>query len=153
MLRRANSLGLTAECPPQHPFNPLLALRACTAFADNGERLKLACALCDAAWRDGLDITLLDNVGTVITDCGLDADWALAMTQDKAVKQTLINATKAAADSGIFGVPTFELDGQIFWGEDRVEGLIRCANGQRIDEDKLAEVLARGAAVQRKKPS
>lgn len=151
VLRRAASLGLHAECPPQHPFNPLLALRVCTAFGNNTQRLQLGCALCDAAWRDGLDITQVDNVRAVLAECGMDADWALEMAQDAAVKQALIVATAAAADSGIFGVPTFQLNGQIFWGEDRVDDLIRFASGQRIDEDKLATVLARGAAAQRKR--
>ena len=78
-----------------------------------------------------------------------------AMTQDTDVKQRLISATQDAVERGIFGVPTFYLDGQIFWGEDRIYDLIHCVNsqhnGQHIDEDKLTEVLARAAAVQRKR--
>ncbi len=152
VLRRADRLGLQAECPPQHPFNPLLALRVCTAFSEPTQRLRLAIALCAAAWEKGLDISQIDQVHTVITRCGLDADWALAQAQDATLKQTLIDTTAAAAQRGIFGVPTFQLDGQIFWGEDRIDDLIHSANGRSIDEAKLADVLARRAAVQRKRP-
>ena len=155
VMRRAAYLKLNAECPPNHPFNPLLALRVCTAVSNNEQRLRLAGMLMNAAWRDGLDITLPDNVHSVLTQCGLDADQLLAMTQDKGVKQRLISATQDAVERGIFGVPTFYLDGQIFWGEDRIDDLIHCVNsqhnGQHIDVDKLTEVLTRAAAVQRKR--
>ena len=73
------------------------------------------------------------------------------MATDTSVKQALIATTQAATERDIFGVPTFYLDGQIFWGEDRIEDLIRCAQGLRIDEAKLAAVLGRDAAVQRKR--
>lgn len=151
-MRRANTLGINVECPPQHPFNPLLALRVCTAFNKNSDRLRLTPALCNAAWRDGLDITKPENVHNVVNSCGLDADHALSMAQDPAVKQALIDTTNIAVERGIFGVPTFYLDGQIFWGEDRIGELLSFAEGgQQIDEAKLQEVLAREAAVQRKR--
>ena len=151
VLRQAKNLGLQAECPPQHPFNPLLGLRICTAIEDNAIRLRFGCALMKAAWADGLDITLEKTIGGIADSCDLDLDFVISLAQDQAVKQKLVAATHSAVELGVFGVPTFRLNDQIFWGEDRIAELIRYANGQRIDEEKLSEILSRTAATQRKK--
>ena len=47
VMRRANTLGLAMESVPNHPFNPLLALRICTAIEDDLERREVAVALLD----------------------------------------------------------------------------------------------------------
>ncbi len=52
--RLAALWGLKIEGPPKHPFNPLKALRLVTAATDPKAKRRLAVAVCDAAWRDGL---------------------------------------------------------------------------------------------------
>jgi len=59
------------------------------------------------------------------------------------VKQALAAATDAAIVAGGFGVPTFALDGELFWGGDRIDTLLWHLDGGAIDEDKLAAFLAR----------
>ena len=68
-------------------------------------------------------------------------------TKTTDVKTNLINATQAAVELGIFGVPAFRIDGQLFWGDDRIAELIRYAQGQRIDETLLNRILAREASA------
>jgi len=108
-------------------------------------------ALFKAAWSDGWDITVEHEVREIVASCGLDADWAIASATDPAVKQALINNTEAAVEQGVFGVPTFKVDDQIFWGEDRISELLNYIDGQRIDEAKLQEILSREAAIHRKR--
>jgi hypothetical protein len=50
---------------------------------------------------------------------------------------------------GVFGVPTFRLDDELFWGGDRVDALLWRLAGNHIDEGQLAEFLARTPLAQR----
>ena len=151
VMRRAKDLALPMESVPNHPFNPLLALRICTAIEDDAVRRKVAVTLFDAAWSKGRDITVESDVREIVASCGLDADWAITASNDPIVKQALVDNTNAAIELGIFGVPTFRFNDQIFWGEDRIREMLSYINGQRIDEAKLQEILAREAAVHRKR--
>ena len=151
VMRRANALDLAFQGVPNHPFNPLLALRVCTVFEDVADRRNIAFALLDAGWRIGLDIASESIVHDVIARCGYDADLAITAACDPVIKQALIDNTNAAIELGIFGVPTFRVDNEIFWGEDRISELFNYMNGQRIDKVKLQAVLAREAAVHRKR--
>jgi 2-hydroxychromene-2-carboxylate isomerase len=65
----------------------------------------------------------------IATGCGLDRTWADARLNEAAIKQQLIDTTDAAADAGVFGVPTFALDGHLFWGNDRIPHLVVAAQG------------------------
>ncbi len=150
VMRRAMQYQLVVESPPQHPFNPLLGLRACTSIENDQQRLAFAVALMQAAWEKGLDITDTAVVSQVAATCKLNADAILQAVVTPAVKQDLIDTTNSAVEQGVFGVPSFVVDGQIFWGDDRIDYLIHYLRGQNIDEAKLAEILARDAAVQRK---
>ena len=62
----------------------------------------------------------------------------------------MLDATNAAVAAGIFGVPTYRIDGEIFWGTDRIDALLWKLQGHSIDESLLATVLARPASAVRK---
>lgn len=150
VLRRAASYGLTVEGPPEHPFNPLLALRTSIAITDDEHRLRYAQSIMHAAWGAGHDITQEVVVHRVLDECGIDATSVLAAASTPEVKQSLIKVTEHAIHLGMFGVPCFVYEGQVFWGDDRIDELLQCIEGQKIDENKLARILARGSAVNRK---
>jgi 2-hydroxychromene-2-carboxylate isomerase len=150
VLRTAARLGLPVQGPPTHPFNPLRALRMCIALDGAGERRSFGVALLDAAWERGLDLTDDDVLVSLAQECGLDGRALIARASDADVKQRLIDATNAAIAAGIFGVPTFRIDGEIFWGEDRIDALLWRLQGNTIDEALLANVLARPASAVRK---
>src|SRR5262245_11455106 len=57
VLRLAARLGLPVKGPPTHPFNPLRALRMCTALDERQARQRFGLALLDAAWEHGVDLT------------------------------------------------------------------------------------------------
>lgn len=143
VMRRACLYGLEIQGPPNHPFNPLLALRICTAIENNATRERFACLLLDAAWSKGADITDSETIGELALECGIEPDWALAIAQNPVVKKKLRAATEAAIESGIFGVPSFTLDDQLFWGDDRIDELIRYSKGYSINEVRLGSILSR----------
>lgn len=127
---RAAERGLVLTGPPVHPFRSLHGLRLCLAVDDPAQRAALALRLADAAWVHGRDLQDPEVVIHTATACGLDAAWARACLDDPAVKQALVVVTDQAADDGVFGVPTFELAGQLFWGTDRIPHLLAAAAGE-----------------------
>jgi len=150
VMRRAASYGLQIEGPPAHPFNPLLALRAAIAIEDDVQRMRFAKTIMHSAWSEGEDITEPGTVQRALELCEIDAETILSATTSSEVKQSLIEATEHAIKLGVFGVPSFIYNEQLFWGDDRIDDLLRVVKGQTINEDKLATILARGSAVQRK---
>lgn len=127
---RAAERGLPFTGPPAHPFNPLHGLRLCLAVTNPAPRAALARQLADAAWSQGRDLQQAQVVLDVATTCGLPAAWARAQLTDPGIKQALIDTTDRAADGGVFGVPTFALDGRLFWGNDRIPHLLAAARGE-----------------------
>jgi 2-hydroxychromene-2-carboxylate isomerase len=73
------------------------------------------------AFCGGCDLSLPEEVRTAAVAAGLDGDAALAAAQDPGVKLALREATQAAYDRGVFGVPTISVGSELFWGDDRLE--------------------------------
>jgi len=149
VMREAARRGLPVAGPPGHPFNPLAALRMCTALDDDEQRGRLALALIAACWERGEDISDAAVLRRLADGAGFDGTALLALAATPEVKQTLAAATDEAIALGIFGVPTYRLDGELFWGGDRVETLLWHLDGGAIDEEKLAAFLARPPLAQR----
>ena len=59
-------------------------------------------------------------VQTVLDIAGLDGAGILAETQDAAVKRELADNTEAAVERGVFGVPTFFVGEEMFFGKDKL---------------------------------
>jgi 2-hydroxychromene-2-carboxylate isomerase len=118
--------GIEIATPAQHPFNPLALLRLLIACApDGGTPNRRACeAVFRHVWIGGADAN--------------DATRLAALTQElapvcdpngEAVKQALKDQTAAALARGIFGVPTIEVDGRLFWGLDALPMLAASLRG------------------------
>lgn len=151
VMREAARRGLTFAGPPGHPFNPLLALRMCTALGEERERRRFALALFAACWERGGDISDEATLVRIAGACDLDGAGLVAATRQPEIKQQLAAATEQAIADGVFGVPTFRLGNELFWGGDRVEALLWRLEGNGIDEDKLAQFLAKAPLAERKR--
>ncbi|MBI3369238.1 MAG: DsbA family protein [Burkholderiales bacterium] len=107
----AHSQATSLQLPRPHPFNPLALLRLLIAAGPNRRSAELVFR---HAWcRDGADPNEPAALQTLRD--------ALAPARDPAcdaVKAELRAATEQAAARGIFGVPTIECDGRLFWGQD-----------------------------------
>ena len=72
-----------------------------------------------AYWAEDRDISSSEVLATLIGD---DAAEILAQADSDAIKLALRNATAEAEARGVFGAPTFVVDGkEMFWGQDRLE--------------------------------
>ncbi|MCB0405242.1 MAG: 2-hydroxychromene-2-carboxylate isomerase [Bdellovibrionales bacterium] len=149
-MRWAAKLGIRFEGPPAHPFNPLKALRLCTAVEATTARRRLAEEILNACWRDGLDITDEDVLIGLASKVELAGQTLLNESNSEPIKKALRDRTDLAIEQGVFGVPTFWVDSQIFWGNDRLPFLIEHLQGRlRVDHERLNSVLNRPRAADR----
>lgn len=150
VLRQATRLGLPFQGPPGHPFNSLRALRICLALPEPEERLRLACQLVQACWERGANLSDPVHLSLLLAEAGLQERDLLAASETPAIKQQLLDNTNAAIDAGIFGVPSFVLNGELFWGSDRIDDLLwRLQHPERQDL-LLQDFLQRPPLAQRR---
>lgn len=112
-LWRARKMGIAMRLPPAHPFNPLAALRLIIAAGCDRRAVE---TLLDAVFLHGRDVSDPQVIATLARD--LDVAEPQAALSAPAVKQRLRENTDWAIARGVFGVPTFVIDEQIFWGHD-----------------------------------
>jgi 2-hydroxychromene-2-carboxylate isomerase len=122
----AHRHGVTLQTPAQHPFNPLALLRLATACAPtDGTPPRSACEqVFGHVWQDGGDASEATRLDALARRLAPPRD-----PQSVEVKQALRDATDTAIAKGVFGVPTFEVDGRLFWGVDSIEMLVACLRG------------------------
>lgn len=110
---QADHVGVPLRFPPAHPFNPLTALRLCTAAGTTWEATQL---IFDHIWREGRDGSNAAGLAEVGAKLGID-DIESA-TSAAEVKNRLRSNTESAIAAGVFGVPTLRVADQLFWGND-----------------------------------
>jgi 2-hydroxychromene-2-carboxylate isomerase len=153
VMREAARRGLPFAGPPGHPFNPLAALRMCTAVDDDAARRGLLVAFTCATWERGANLMDEATLVRLADEAGMDGTALLVAARTRAVKQALADATARAAAEDVFGVPTFRVDGdeELFWGADRIDALLWRVQGNGIDEAVLREFVGRAPLAQRRR--
>ena len=108
--------GIPFRMPPAHPFNPLRPLRLAVA---RGAEPALIRALFDAIWAEGRDPSQDEEWRALAGRLGItDADEMIARPE---VKAALRRGTEEAAERGVFGIPTFVIGDEVFWGLDTTD--------------------------------
>ena len=118
ILRKATLLGVPFNPPAFHPFNPILALRLASLPLDEATRTAVIDALFRAVWAHGIHVSEAEAVERVLGVSGLDGASLVALAQQPECKARLREQTDDALARGVFGVPTMELNGELFWGYD-----------------------------------
>ena len=75
----------------------------------------------DAIWVQEKNMGDPEVVGRTLTDSGLDVGQLIALSQEPDVKAELVASTEAAVARGVFGAPTLFMDGQMYFGQDRLD--------------------------------
>jgi 2-hydroxychromene-2-carboxylate isomerase len=117
-LRKAARLGVALNPPAFHPFNPLLALRVSGLPLEPPERRALIDALFQAVWVRSLHVSEPAVVERLAGEIGLDGAALVAAAATPESKQRIRTQTDGAIARGVFGVPTMEVAGELFWGYD-----------------------------------
>lgn len=86
--------------------------------------LKLAGAVFAAVWEQERDIASTQVLGELLEQCGVPAE-RLSQSRDAGVQQQYDKFTATAIEAGVFGAPSYVVDGEIFWGQDRLDFLQR----------------------------
>jgi 2-hydroxychromene-2-carboxylate isomerase len=123
--RRAARHGLPYRKPSRYPpENVLLTARIgllaerggwCRAFTERTFALH---------WTEDRMIGSEDNIATVLALLGKDPAAVVAAAQTAENKAALKAQTEEASTLGLFGAPSFVVDGELFWGDDRLEEAI-----------------------------
>ena len=74
----------------------------------------------DAYWKDNIDLSDIKNFKYILDNCSINKDSFFKKIQDQKIKDQLKQLTENAFKKDIFGAPTFVVNNQIFWGQDRL---------------------------------
>jgi 2-hydroxychromene-2-carboxylate isomerase len=106
------------------PVNTLALQRAAVAVLDEqGEDafVRLIDACFDAIWAEGKNLGDPDVAAEVLSAAGFDPEALAARTADPAIKAKLKENTDGAVARGVFGAPTFFVDDEMYFGQDRLD--------------------------------
>ena len=98
---------------------------------DPNQAKAFALAAFNTYFGQGINITTPEKVIEVAEGVGVDATALLVALQKDDVKQRLKDETQAAIDAGVFGAPFFIVDGEGFWGSDRMWMIKRWLQGRK----------------------
>lgn len=105
---------------PHFPVNTLLIMRGLVAARRLGVEQAYLDTVMAAMWERGLKMDDPQVVAAALTQAGLDAKAILEATQDPDVKAELMANTERAAARGAFGIPTFFVGDEMFFGKERL---------------------------------
>lgn len=121
MARFIQKHGITRfQMNPHFPVNTLLLMRGLVAAQRMGQGDAYVAAGLAAMWEQGRKMDDPDVFVAALNEAGLDGQALLAATQDAEVKAKLVANTEAAVARGVFGIPTFFVDGEMYFGKDRL---------------------------------
>ncbi|WP_243369399.1 2-hydroxychromene-2-carboxylate isomerase [Microvirga solisilvae] len=122
MEREAVRIGLPFYRPKSFPQNSLLAARIAALGTETGWTPIFTKAVYMAEFGEGRDISDREVLVGILDGLGLDPEDIIAEAQSDANKTRLRRLSEEAQSRGIFGAPTFFAeDGEMFWGNDRLE--------------------------------
>jgi len=121
--RFAQRDGTAFRHNPHFPINTLTLMRGAVGLQmREPDRMQpYVDAMFRAIWADEKNMNDPQTVGGVLHEAGFDAAALLALTADPEVKDRLKAVTAEAVQRGIFGAPTFFIDGEMYWGQDRLD--------------------------------
>jgi len=125
-LRRwSELLGLPCNLEPAH--HPVADRRACymviAAMRRGLDWSALSNAILRAVWVEDRDIADHATLIAIANENSMDGQALLAATEDAAVQAEYQSNTEEAIRVGVFGAPTYVFDGELFWGQDRLQML------------------------------
>lgn len=121
MRRFIEKHGLTAfRFNPHFPVNTLGIMRGLVAAQAAGAGDAYVEVVLKAMWEEGRKMDDPEVIAATLTNAGLDTDALLAAAQSQPVKDALAASTAAVVERGVFGIPTFFVGSEMFFGKDRL---------------------------------
>ena len=114
---------------PHFPVTTVILMRGALAAQEEGALGPYIEAGLKAMWEDGQDMSDPEVYRAAMDAAGLDGAHYLARAQEPEIKQKLIDNTNDAVVRGVFGVPTFFVGGEMYFGKERLAQVIEAAAG------------------------
>lgn len=105
---------------PHFPVISLMLVRGALVAERDGYLMKYIDAIVDAMWEQGLKLDDPEVLHKAYADAGFDADKIMTDMSDDAIKAKLMVNTNTAVARGAFGIPTFFVGDEIFFGKERL---------------------------------
>lgn len=121
MARFAKRHGISLNMNPHFPINTLPMMRMLAGLVGEDPFPEVVDALFDAMWKGRKQMGDPAVVAEVLTKAGFDAVALLAVAETQQAKDALKAKTEAAIARGAFGAPTFFVDDEMFFGQDRLD--------------------------------
>lgn len=128
-LRCSGYEGVATKLPSKFPINGLYALRGAIWALEAGVFPEYHQAMFRAAWRDDRDISSKETVIAIAGEQGIDTQRFASGIEQTDIKDRLKADTAKAQERGVFGVPSFLVGDELFWGHDRMDYVARAAKG------------------------
>lgn len=103
---------------PHFPVNTLAMMRGAVAAEAEGLLAPYMEAMFVGMWERRLNLAEPEMIAGVLGEVGLPADTILARAQEQDIKIRLVANTQAAFDKGVFGIPSFLVGDELFFGKD-----------------------------------
>jgi 2-hydroxychromene-2-carboxylate isomerase len=141
-LRYAKTHDLEFTTPKTHPFNSLYALRLAMKGVAGDHQENVIDTLWKAGWQKRIDMGEPDELLKALTDNDLPANELYEKSFTKEAKVELKANIQEAISKGAFGVPSFVVDDELFWGNDSLADLKNYLQGtDKLDREKLNDLL------------
>jgi 2-hydroxychromene-2-carboxylate isomerase len=121
LTRFANKYNIPFQLNPHFPVNTLKLMRGAVVAEEDGFFDTYAKAVFEAMWVHGLDMEEEAVFRQVLDRAGLDSKHVFERMGEDSVKERLKRNTAEAVARGVFGAPTFFVDDEMFFGQDRLE--------------------------------
>jgi 2-hydroxychromene-2-carboxylate isomerase len=102
------------------PINTLMLMRGALFARQNGFLIPYSDAVFRAMWVDNVNMSDPKEIVAVLNAAGLDSGKIIAGINEPSIKDGLKAATEEAVQRGVFGAPTFFVDGRLIFGQDRL---------------------------------
>lgn len=142
-LRYAAKNSLEFTTPKTHPFNSLYALRLSLKGVAGVHQFKVVETLWNAGWEKRIDMAEPEELLKALREADLPADELYEKSFSKEAKIELKQNIQDALSFGVFGVPSFVVEGELFWGKDSMQELQDFIHGKDpLDRSKLGYLLS-----------
>lgn len=121
MARFAKRFGISLNMNPYFPINTITLMRIAAGLEGDPRFGAYVEAVYDAMWRRRKNMGDVEVARAVLDEAGLDGAALLALAETQAAKDRLKANTETAIARGVFGAPTFFVDGEMFFGQDRLD--------------------------------
>ena len=119
--RYAKKYSVALKFNPHFPINTLQLMRAATGLLDKSNFDSFINTIFKAIWIDGLNMGDEMVLQKVLSDNNFNSHDIFKLASTDSVKEILIENTDSAVKRGLFGVPTIFINGEMFFGQDRLD--------------------------------